>query len=99
KIDIEYSEAITATDQEDKQIRWIPDCQIEATDGWNGELLERYWCEIKTGDASFQRHQIETMEQFAVEHRVLKAKVRIDDLPDNYTVAFHEVSPPTDKEY
>ncbi|WP_415381620.1 hypothetical protein [Halosimplex sp. TS25] len=70
---------------------WIPDCCVTARDGWNGEVLEEYWCEIKTGDASFERGQVETMRQLAAESRVLKIRVLIDDLPDQYSVRIHEV--------
>ena len=65
---------------------WIPDCRVTATDGWNGEVLEKYWCEIKTGDGSFERGQVETMRQLATEARVLKVRVLIDDLPDQSTI-------------
>lgn|GEM_PF-6175595 len=60
---------------------WKPDCRVTARDGWDGEVLEEYWCEIKTGDASFERGQVETMRQLAAEARVLKIRVLIDELP------------------
>lgn len=25
----------------------MPDCCVVARDGWNGEVLERYWCETR----------------------------------------------------
>jgi len=75
---------------------WIPDCCLEARDGWRGELLERYWCEIKTGDASFERSQATAMEALAADERVLKIRVLIDELPDQYSVRIHEVDPPKD---
>lgn len=75
---------------------WIPDCCVTARDGWNGEVLDEYWCEIKTGDASFERGQVETMRQLAAESRVLKIRVLIDDLPDQYSVRIHEVAPSGD---
>jgi len=73
--------------------RWVPDCRVEARDGWRGRLVETYWCEIKTGDASFERTQVVAMRRLAREERVLKIRVLIDDLPDQYAVRFHEVDP------
>lgn len=74
--------------------RWTPDCVVEAKDGWNGNVLERYYCEIKTGGASFERSQVEAMEALAREERVLKIRVTIKDLPDQYTLRIHEVESP-----
>lgn len=71
----------------------MPDCCVVARDGWNGEALERYWCEIKTGNASFERSQADVMRRLAAEERVLKIRVSIDDLPDQYSVRIHEVEP------
>jgi hypothetical protein len=73
--------------------RWAPDCVVEAKDGWDGELLERYYCEIKTGNASFERSQVEVMEALASDERVLKIRVIIEDLPDQYSLRIHEVEP------
>lgn len=75
--------------------RWVPDCEIIARDGWDGPVLERYYCEIKTGNASFQRSQIAAMEQLAEEERVLKIRMVIEELPDQYSLRIHEVEPPT----
>lgn len=71
--------------------RWTPDCIVEAKDGWDSELLERYYCEIKTGGASFERSQVEVMEALASDERVLKIRVIIEDLPDQYSLRIHEV--------
>jgi len=79
-----------------RQISWVPDCCIEARDGWQGNLFERYWCEIKTGDASFERSQAAAMQALATDKRVLKIRVLIDDLPDQYSVRIHEVMPSQD---
>ena len=75
--------------------RWTPDCIVEAKDGWDGELLERYYCEIKTGGASFERSQVEAMEALARDERVLKIRVIIENLPDQYSLRIQEVEPPT----
>lgn len=72
---------------------WMPDCRVEARDGWDGPVIETYYCEIKTGNASFERSQVEAMEAMAREERVLKVRVLIDDLPSQYGVRFSEVSP------
>lgn len=76
------------------KVRWTPDCVVEAKDGWDGELLERYYCEVKTGGASFERSQIEAMEVLARDERVLKIRVSIENLPDRYSLQIHEVDPP-----
>lgn len=73
--------------------RWMPDCRVEARDGWRGRLIETYWCEIKTGDASFERTQTAAMRRLAEEERVLKVRVLIDDLSKQYAVRIHEVKP------
>jgi hypothetical protein len=73
--------------------RWTPDCVVQARDGWDGRVLARYYCEIKTGNASFERSQVTVMEELAKTERVLKIRVRIDDLPDQYSLRIHEVVP------
>lgn len=77
---------------------WIPDCVAVARRAATGAVLGRYLCEIKTGDASFQRHQTAVMEATAAEPgvTVLKVRVRIDSLPDSYHVRFETVSPDSD---
>lgn len=82
----------------EKQLAWKPDCKILARDGWNGDVLEQYYCEIKTGNASFERSQIATMRELAAEERVLKIRVLIDDLPDQYSLRIHEVEPDPDSQ-
>lgn len=49
--------------------------------------------EIKTGDASFERTQVATMQELAKEKRVLKIRVDIDSLPDQYSLRIREVEP------
>lgn len=48
RIDVTSGKPVSA----DKGGSWMPDCCVVARDGWNDGVLERYWCEIKTGDAS-----------------------------------------------
>lgn len=76
-----------------ERARWTPDCVVEARDGWGGEVLERYYCEIKSGDASFERSQVNAMEKLSEEKRVLKIRVKIGELPDQYSLRIHEVDP------
>lgn len=73
--------------------RWLPDCRVEARDGWRDPPVEEYWCEIKTGNASFERTQVAAMRELAKDARVLKIRVLIDDLPQQYSVRIHEVEP------
>lgn len=71
--------------------RWQPDCRVDAVVA--GEVVEQYVCEIKTGNASFQRGQRDGMDRAAESGRVLTARVRITDLPDEYEVHVREYEP------
>jgi hypothetical protein len=93
RVRIADGEFVSFSEGESDGGRWMPDCRIEARDGWRDRLIETYWCEIKTGDASFERTQIEAMRQLAREERVLKVRVLIDDLPKRYAARIHEVDP------
>lgn len=84
---------VSFPDEGTGESRWMPDCCLEARDGWRGRLIERYWCEIKTGNASFERTQVAAMRELAKESRVLKLRVSIDALPEQYTVRIREVDP------
>lgn len=79
---------------DDRRPTWVPDCVVVATDGHDGPELERYFCEIKTGNASFERSQVATMERLARDERVLKVRMLIDGLPDRYSLRVREVEPP-----
>lgn len=72
---------------------WQPDCIAKARRGYTDEIIAEYWCEIKTGNASFERNQVEVMKEVASEPHVsaLKIRVEIDDLPDKYGVRFNKV--------
>lgn len=87
-----------SVDRAGERRRWTPDCVIEVTDGWSGRTLERYYCEIKTGNASFERTQVDTMQELAREECVLKIRVDIGSLPDQYSVRIHEVEPPDEND-
>lgn len=94
-IDVE-TDCVVALDDDSAGDRlvWNPDCKLLARDGQSGELLERYYCEIKTGNASFERDQLATMNALARDERVLKIRVLIDELPDRYSLRIQEVDPP-----
>lgn len=72
------------------RLSWIPDCVVRAT--VDGAVLDTYWCEIKTGDASFQRDQPAVMAYKACEAPVLKIRVDLSALPDRYTVRIEAVA-------
>ena len=90
-VTVERGQLLSVTSSEGV-MRWTPDCIVEAKDGWNGELLERYYCEIKTGNASFERSQVEAMKTLAADERVLKIRVMIDELPKQYSLRINEVA-------
>jgi hypothetical protein len=89
-VTVERGQLISITSSEETK-SWAPDCIVEAKDGWNGDLLERYYCEIKTGNASFERSQLETMKALAAKERVLKVRVNVDELPEQYSLRINEV--------
>ncbi|WP_435180479.1 hypothetical protein [Halorussus sp. AFM4] len=94
-VDVQPGRLISMSDDlGENQKNWIPDCKIIAKDGWDGPVVERYYCEIKTGNASFERTQVAAMEQLARDERVLKIRMLIEELPDQYSLRIHEVEPP-----
>ena len=78
--------------------RWEADVVATAHRASTGAPLREYWCEIKAGDASFERDQTAVMRATAAEPdvAVLKIRVDLDQLPDRYGVRIDEVSPETD---
>jgi len=89
-VTMERGQLLSITSSEETK-SWAPDCIVEAKDGWNGDLLERYYCEIKTGNASFERSQVETMKALAAKESVLKIRVIVDELPEQYSLRINEV--------
>jgi hypothetical protein len=73
--------------------RWEPDCRAVVRLGPDRPVLTEYWCEVKTGDGSFERSQREAMAAKAREATVLKIRVDVDDLPESYTAWVRKVSP------
>jgi len=76
--------------------RWEPDCRAVVRLGPDRPVLTEYWCEIKTGDGSFERSQREAMRAKARKATVLKIRVALDDLPDSYTAWVQKVEPGED---
>ncbi|MEF8774182.1 MAG: hypothetical protein V5A37_05645 [Halobacteriales archaeon] len=100
RVRVESGEPVTAAAESGASRRlneqtWLPDCVAVAERVSTGAEIRRYWCEIKTGDASFARSQTAVMQAKAAAPgaTVLKARVRVEDLPDSYRVSFTEVSP------
>lgn len=56
--------------------------------------IREYWCEIKAGSGSFERHQKAVMRAKAADPdvTVLKVRVDLDPLPERYGVRIDEVS-------
>lgn len=78
-----------------RRASWLPDVVAEVSRESTGATLCEYRCEVKTGSASFEREQVAVMEATADEAgvTVLKIRVEIDDVPDEYGVRIREVSP------
>jgi hypothetical protein len=92
-LDVQRETSIISTESADSGHTWLPDCVILARDGYEGPPLETYYCEIKTGEASFEPGQRETMESLATTERVLTIRVLPDRLPDRYGLRIREVEP------
>ena len=73
--------------------RWVPDCRAVARLEPDGPPLREYWCEVKTGDASFERDQRAVMRWKAREAVVLTVRFDVEELPDSYSVTVSEVDP------
>mgnify|MGYP000453350150 CR=1 FL=1 len=76
--------------------RWEPDCRAVARLGPDSPVLAEYWCEVKSGDGSFERSQRAAMRAKALEATVLKIRVDLDELPDSYTAWVRTVDPADD---
>lgn len=79
---------VTVRDGSGSRLTWIPDCRALARR--DGRVLGEYVCEVKTGDASFERAQRTVMAQTARTATVLAVRVDVDALPDSYTVRVRE---------
>lgn len=104
RVDADLSERETATlrveldtDPDPVEVagskRWEPDCRAVVRLGPDRPVLTEYWCEVKTGDGSFERSQRAAMTAKAREATVLKIRVEVDDLPDSYTAWVRTVDP------
>lgn len=78
----------------DGRTKRVPDCTIVARDGWDGAVPERYYCEVKTGDAPLERSQVAAMERLARDERVVKIRMDVDEMPEQYALQIHDVEPP-----
>lgn len=87
--DVDWDTLRAAT--EDGRPGWTPDCEVRVRLPDRRGYIHRYFCEIKTGAASFQRNQSADMAAVSEVADVLKIRVRIDELPDEYTVTFDRV--------
>lgn len=74
-------------------VSWSPDCLVQVHSRTDWEVVDQYFCEVKTGDGSFERNQPNGMMTVANEYGVLKIRVIVDQLPDEYTIRITEVSP------
>ncbi|UPV75983.1 hypothetical protein M0R89_07960 [Halorussus limi] len=73
--------------------RWEPDCRAVVRLGPDRPVLTEYFCEVKSGDGSFERSQREAMRAKAREATVLKIRVELEELPDSYTAWVRKVAP------
>lgn len=75
-----------------EQKQWWPDCRAIAQDKTQGRTIATYFCEIKTGDASFERDQRSVMQEKASEAPVLAIRLDISELPNSYSVQINRIS-------
>lgn len=92
-LDRDPDPVVYATADGSTRLAWVPDCVARARDGPGGQVLESYYCEVKTGDASFQRDQATVMAYKACEATVLKIRVDVDGLPERYSARIEAVDP------
>lgn len=78
-------------DDFEAEVSWAPDCLIMVYERQTGRDVARYFCEIKTGQASFERDQRDDMQTVASEYNVLKIRVDIEELPSEYTLSISPV--------
>lgn len=93
RVTLDRDPSPVTVDEDGVRLQWRPDCVAEARAGTAGPVLRRYWCEIKSGDASFQRDQRRVMRSKAATDPVLAVRFDIDELPLRYTVRISEVEP------
>ena len=74
-------------------LTWLPDVLARARRTSTGGTVREYWCEVKTGSASLERHQLAVMRAKARDPdvTVLQARVDVEGLPDSYAVRFADV--------
>lgn len=77
----------------DHTVSWQPDYLVEVRERRSGDLVEQYVCEIKSGDASFERGQRAGMRRVARTVPVLNVRLDLDGLPEEYTARITLVEP------
>ncbi|MFB6177355.1 MAG: hypothetical protein ABEI99_09475 [Halobaculum sp.] len=65
---------------------WCPDLRIAVS--YRDLSLLAYDCEVKTGDGALERNQESIMRAVSDERHVVFARVRIDGLPQTFSVSF-----------
>lgn len=73
-------------------IGWSPDLRIDVSRGGRSET-DIYFAEVKAGASSFERQQRDDMQRVSEEYGVLRIRVKLAELPEEYTVRIAEVWP------
>lgn len=74
-------------------VRWRPDLRISVESPDRDVVPRHYFAEVKAGQSSFERTQRRDMLLAADAVNVLKIRVFLEDLPDEYAVKIQRVSP------
>jgi len=88
--------AITDPDLPDDKasgVSWSPDCEIRVYPQKDIRLVQQYFAEVKAGGGSFERNQVSGMGAVARDYDVLKIRLVLKDLPDEYTLRINHVNP------
>ena len=73
-------------------VTWWPDMRIEVSTG-RSDPNDVYYAEVKSGNSSFERSQRKDMQKVAEEYGVLRIRIDLEELPEQYTVRIDEVKP------
>lgn len=79
-------------DEFKREVGWSPDLRIEVSSGGRSSN-DVYFAEVKSGESSFGRQQRDDMQRLSQEYGVLRIRVKLDKLPEEYTVRIAEVKP------
>lgn len=86
-----HPDPVVVEDGDGTRKRWDPDCRAVVRRDLDGPPCREYWCEVKTGDGSFERSQRAVMRTKAREATVLQIRVDASDLPDSYAATIRPV--------